>query len=220
MQLVAIFAGLCAISLATAESRIAKVFLQPVHNSAAPPSLLAEVEYDVAVPSAAEVTSFEAPEIPDDATLVRIGLYDPKSSTWLSSTSVASVENFSRGYSPRIMLSLDSKGDVVGASCRGVRVDAGQTRDFGPQALVTVAGKGKHPELNKPVVLSPEGKKVVQEEKSLLQKYHSLVRLLCSLLLTWLQILVANSRCPVCIDDWWRRRRLKIMRRIIFHTFF
>lgn len=35
---------------------------------------------------------------------------------------------------------------------------------FGPQARLLVAGKGKQPELKKPIVLSPEGKKVEKEE--------------------------------------------------------
>lgn len=55
---------------------------------------------------------------------------------------------------------------------RGVKIDAGHTRDFGPQALVVVTSAGKQPDLNKPVVLSPEGRKVQPEaEKSFLQKY-------------------------------------------------
>ena len=61
-------------------------------------------------------------------------------------------------------------GDVVGASCQGVKVDAAKTRDFGPQALLLLPQNGKQPSLNKPVVLSREGKKVVEEEKTFFQK--------------------------------------------------
>jgi hypothetical protein len=169
-----LFAAICAAALAHAQVRTAKVYIQPVlHTSQQPsPAFLAEVQFDMTAPSAAEVTNFEAPELPDDAALVRVGLYDPKSARWLSSTSVAAVDNLAKGYSPTVLLSVDAEGEVVGAALRGVRVDAGQTRDFGPQVIVSVAAAGKQPELNKPVVLSPEGRKVVQEEKSFFQKYN------------------------------------------------
>ena len=60
----------------------------------------------------------------------------------------------------------------MGAALKGVRIDAGQTRDFGPKAVVLVDRLGSQPELNKPVVLAPNGKKVEPEpEKTMLQKY-------------------------------------------------
>lgn len=80
------------------------------------------------------------------------------------------MDNFGKGYSPTLILSVDQKGDAFGAALKGVRIDAGQTRDFGPQALLLVTEPGKQPELNKPIVLSPEGKTVVPEEKSFFQK--------------------------------------------------
>jgi hypothetical protein len=162
---------LCA-ALASADIRTASIYIQPIHGSTPAPSLLAEIKYDVLNTASSEVSAFEAPELPEGAKLVRIGVFDPKNKQWVSSTSVASVENFSKGYSPHFILSVDSKGDYIGASCRGVQVDAGATRDFGPQLLVLMSAQGKQPELNKPVVLSPEGKKVEPpEQKSLLQKY-------------------------------------------------
>jgi len=208
MRPVTFFSALCAAALASAEPQLAKVFIQPIHKSNPKPQLLAEVEYDIAKPSAAGVILFEAPEIPDDATLARIGIYDAKTAKWLSSTSVASVENFARGYSPTVLLSVDSKGSILGASCRGIGVDAGQTRDFGPQAVVTVSSKGKQPELNKPVVLSPEGKNAVEEEKTLFQKYRTPTRLFCLQLLTRVQVLVVNRNRCVCAIDWGRRQEV------------
>ncbi|KAK5661532.1 hypothetical protein OQA88_11436 [Cercophora sp. LCS_1] len=155
------------------------IYIQPVTVPETAPALLAEIAYDapedpLAIPAAVqpEVASYEPPELPEEARLVRIGVYNSKAKHWESSTTVLSVDNFSKGYSPHFVLNLDANGkDILGVSCRGVRVDAGYTRDFGPQAALTVAGPGKQPDLNKPVVLSPEGKKVVPEEKTFLQKY-------------------------------------------------
>ncbi|WYZ37518.1 hypothetical protein EsH8_II_001024 [Colletotrichum jinshuiense] len=172
MRATTFLSALFAATLAAAETRLAKVYIEPVSLSAQKPLLLAEVEYDIKRPSESSVTSFELPELADEtAKLVRVGIYDPATARWTSSVSVASTENFAKGYSPNIILSVDASGEVVGAGLKGVRIDAGATRDFGPQAVLKVATQGKTPDLNKPIVLSPEGRKVVQEEKSLLQKY-------------------------------------------------
>ncbi|KAI1083889.1 hypothetical protein F5B20DRAFT_576823 [Whalleya microplaca] len=172
------FSGLAALALASfahADDRTAALYIQPVSHSPAEPAPFAEIRYDAAAAADAHVVSYEAPEIPDEARLVRIGVYDPSTKQWASSTSVASVDNFAKGYSPTVVLSVDLKGDVVGAALRGVRIDAGQTRDFGPQALVLVTQPGRQPDLNKPIVLSPEGKKVEPEEKTFFQKYWWLI---------------------------------------------
>ena len=84
---------------------------------------------------------------------------------------MTSAESFSKGYSPTLVLSLDAQGGVIGVSCKSGKIDAGQTRDFGPKVKVLKTAKGKLPELNRPVVLSPEGKLAGPEpEKSMLQK--------------------------------------------------
>ncbi|SPO03391.1 uncharacterized protein DNG_06074 [Cephalotrichum gorgonifer] len=171
MRVTAIFAALLPAALVAAD--LAQVYIQPITPADSPsiPSLLAEVRYNPLDASNSDLISYEPPELPSDAQLVRVGLYDASVSTW-SSSSVASVENFSRGYAPTILLTVDHKGRAVSASVKGVVIDAGQTRDFGPSVVVSVSGKGPQPELNKPVVLSPEGKKVeAEEEKTLLQKY-------------------------------------------------
>ncbi len=119
------------------------------------------------------MAAFEAPDIPADAALVRIGVYDAAGAgRWVSATTVAAAANFAKGYSPHFVLSVSDGGHYLSAAVRGVRIDAGATRDFGPQAVVVATGPGSQPELNKPVVLSPEGKKVAPpEEKTFLQKY-------------------------------------------------
>lgn len=178
---------------ASAAGRVASVYIQPLTSPETPPAFLAEIAVpDFTKPgsssssssssdsdhhhrdpfsSPAEVLSYEAPDLPEGAELVRIGVYDAEAGRWASSsTSVASAENFAKGYSPHFVLTVDGD-DYVGVVCRGVRIDAGQTRDFGPQAAVARPRPGAQPAPGRPVVLSPEGKKVVPEEKTFLQKY-------------------------------------------------
>ncbi|EOO00093.1 putative nuc-1 negative regulatory protein preg protein [Phaeoacremonium minimum UCRPA7] len=171
-------------AIASAEPQIASIYIQPVSIAGLAPSPLADIKYDVTDVSSAEVVSYDAPELPEGAALVRIGVFDSATKQWVASTSVASVENFGKGYSPALLLTIDGRGDVLGAAVKGVRIDAGQTRDFGPQAVVQVTKAGKQPELNKPVVLSPEGKKVVPEEKTFLQKYTILEPMMLNMSLT------------------------------------
>lgn len=165
-----------AASVVYAEARTANVYIQPL-GSTSSPVLLAGLTYDSSAPetaSSASVTSYEAPELPESTDLVRVGIYDANQKQWAGSTSVASAENFGKGYAPHFVLSVDgTSGEevVLGASVRGVRIDAGQTRDFGPQASLHLTSRGKQPDLNKPIVLSPEGKKVETEEKTFLQKF-------------------------------------------------
>ncbi|OIW27427.1 hypothetical protein CONLIGDRAFT_633791 [Coniochaeta ligniaria NRRL 30616] len=174
MRLFSIVVALMGIGLASAAERTASIYVQPVTSSTTEPkpALLAEVRYETTIPSESEVISYEAPDLSADAKLLRIGVYDPSTSRWSSSTSVASVDNFGKGYAPHFVVTVDSQGEVLGASVRGVKIDAGHTRDFGPQVLVVPTAQGKQPDLNRPVVLSPEGRKVQPEaEKSMLQKY-------------------------------------------------
>lgn len=172
MRVTTLLSALCAIPVAFADPRTVQIHVQPLTAPPVEPAPLAEVSYDPLVPDSSSIVAYEAPEIPESADLVRVGVYDPKSSRWISGATVASAENFSKGYAPTLMLTVDSRGgDVLSAACKGVRIDAGQTRDFGPRAVVLVEARGKQPELNKPVVLSPEGKKVEEQEKTFLQKY-------------------------------------------------
>jgi hypothetical protein len=167
-------------TLASQAERKTSIYVQPVTQHASAPLLLAKVKYqDPSVPVAAgdyqqpEITSFELPELPDDIEnlRLRVGAFNPLTRTWLSSTTMASAENLlGKGYSPTLVLSIDRNGEVLSVALKGVRIDAGQTRDFGPQVLLRLEETGRQPELNKPVVLSPDGKKPVEEEKTLLQK--------------------------------------------------
>ena len=193
----------------SAEPQIASIYIQPITTPRQDPTPLADIKFDIADATNAEVVSYEAPELPDGGGLVVVGVYDSASKQWLSATSAASVENFSKGYSPAIQLTVDEKGGILGAALKGVRIDAGQTRDFGPQAVVQVSKPGKQPELNKPIVLSPEGKKVVPEEKTFLQKYLVLENPEALQLANVSQVLVDGwPRCPRGLV---RRRRREII---------
>lgn len=184
----ALFAAAANLASASDTALTAAIYIQPLNAPSTTPSLLAEL----AIPdqleepaTAADVISYFAPDLPEDESdesstqaktknLVRIGIYDPFAKRWVSSTTVTSAENFAKGYAPHFVLTLGAgeEGGYLGVACRGVAIDAGVTRDFGPQALVVRTAPGAQPALGKPVVLSPEGRKVGEEgEKSFLQKY-------------------------------------------------
>jgi hypothetical protein len=131
---------------------------------------LAEIKYNPYTLDA-ELTSYDPPEIPASSDLVRVGVYDKVKNDWASSTSVTSAESFSKGYSPIIILSLGAQGEVLGVTCKSGRIDAGQTRDFGPKVKVVTMTKGKSPDLNKPIVLKEGRLEAEVPEKTLLQRY-------------------------------------------------
>ncbi|KAH8844515.1 hypothetical protein MCOR27_010237 [Pyricularia oryzae] len=180
--------------LALAEPQTAAIYIQPISSSTIPPAPLAEITYDPAEASdpTGQVTSFEPPELPESTSLVRIGVFDAAADEWLSSTSVASVDNFSKGYSPHFVLTLgpgaggEGPVAVIGAAVKGVKVDAGATRDFGPQAVLVSGERAPQPALNRPVVLNKDGagRAGEVEEKTLLQKYWWALGLLAFVMIT------------------------------------
>jgi hypothetical protein len=173
MKFLALFFGLCVCVAGASSSELidsTTIHIQSVGSSTSSIATLAEIQYNPSTLSA-EIISFEPPELTGDSKLVRIGIYDAASLTWKSSTSVTSVDNFSKGFRPTIVLSLDAQGGVLGVTCKSGKIDAGQTRDFAPKVKVLKTAKGKEPDLNKPVVLSPEGKVAEPEpEKTFFQK--------------------------------------------------
>ncbi|RDW84625.1 hypothetical protein BP6252_02215 [Coleophoma cylindrospora] len=175
MKFLALFAALlCAHGVAATPSSdlidAITIHMQPLTISSAPASPLAEIKYNPST-LAAELVAFEAPELSPEDKLVRIGVYDPATSTWKSSTSMTSAESFSKGYSPTFVISLDAQGGILGVTCKSGKIDAGQTRDFGPRVKVLKSGKGKLPELNRPIVLKEGKLEEPVPEKTLLQKY-------------------------------------------------
>lgn len=147
-----------------------QVSIQSIGTSITTPDSLARIQYNQATLTA-EIISYDAPGLLPTAGLARVGIYDANAKAWLGSTSATSVKNFSKGYAPVITLSVDATGRVLGVNCRSDRIDAGQTRDFGPKVIIKETARGKGPELNRPIVLSREGKVEVEvPEKTFLQK--------------------------------------------------
>ncbi|PMD38914.1 hypothetical protein L207DRAFT_513400 [Hyaloscypha variabilis F] len=173
MKLLLILIALCAPVLAASSDLIdsTTVYIQSVESSATPVIPLAEIKYNPSTLSA-ELASFDFPELDPDSKLLRVGVYDIATSSWKSSTSITSAESFAKGYSPTLVLSLDAQGGVIGVSLKSAKIDAGQTRDFGPKVKVLKTAKAPTPALNRPVVLSPEGKLAEPVvEKTMFQKY-------------------------------------------------
>jgi hypothetical protein len=179
MRLPFLLLGLCAHSIFASTSDAADdlltdsttVSIQPISSTPQIPATpLAEIKYNPSTLSA-EIISFEAPELPAETKLVRIGVWDPAAATWKSSTTTTSAESFARGFRPTLVISLDAQGGVLGVAVKSGAIDAGQTRDFAPKVVLRQTAKGKLPELNRPVVLSKEGKlEQPAEEKTFFQK--------------------------------------------------
>lgn len=146
------------------------IYIQPIELTSSPIHRLAEIKYNPSTLDA-ELADYFAPDLDESLKHVRVGVYDAATASWKSSTTMTSATTFSKGFRPTIILSLDPQGGVLGVTCKSGKIDAGQTRDFGPKVKVLKMAKGKLPELNRPVVLSPEGKLAEPEpEKTILQK--------------------------------------------------
>lgn len=204
MRTTTLLSALCATLTVYAVPQTAQIAIQPISaSSPKAPLPLASVSFDLASPDSTSILSYDAPEIPDSSSLVRIGIYDAKTKSWASGTTVASTENFAKGYSPTITISVNSHGDVVSAALKGVQIDAGQTRDFGPKAVIVTEQTGPQPVLNKPVIVSPEGKKAEeQEEKSFLQKY--VLAMMTMMVGSVVEIRTCADFLQVLVDDWYR----------------
>lgn len=148
----------------------AVVSIQPIGASVSQVYPLAHIHYNPDTLEAV-IDSYDAPSVAPDAGLARVGIFNEVANTWVSSTSVLSMENFTKGYAPVITLSLGPGGDIIGISCKSEKIDAGQTRDFGPKVAIRGATDGETPNLNRPIALSKEGKVEVEiPEKTFLQK--------------------------------------------------
>ncbi len=175
MKLLTILTAFCVTALAATSNMIDStiVSIQPISASQdTPVTTLAEIKYNPSTLSA-EILSFNPPDLSSSpSSLLRIGIFDPITGTWKSSTSTTSADTFKKGYKPTIVVTLGNEGAVLSVSVKGARIDAGATRDFAPKVLVRGIQKTRGPELNRPVVLSAEGKVATPEvEKTMLQKY-------------------------------------------------
>lgn len=146
-----------------------------------PPSLPSSTSPSTAIPAKAD--TWTPPRL-DDANgddLIRIGLYDAKTKSWTGV--VTSAASLVPGLEKKVTLRVDAEGQVWGLSfVAGVapgprkagRAKGTSGEDAKEAADVTVEIVGVHrgpePVLNRPVVLSAEGKVQEKEEKTFLQK--------------------------------------------------
>ena len=146
------------------------ISIQPIGASIPSVDPLAHIHYNPTTLEAV-IASYDSPNVASYAGLARVGIYDKVANAWVSSTSILSMENFTKGYAPVITLSLGPEGNIIGVSCKGEQIDAGQTRDFGPKVTVRRTADGKAPNLNRQIALSKEGKVEVEiPEKTFVQK--------------------------------------------------
>ena len=135
---------------------------------------LAQITYTA---NNATVKSYTSPNFSDNDDIVRIGFHHPTGS-WSGVATTAS--NFSPAKDKKIQLHLNTAGDLYhigfvasslpSSSKNGKGKQSGNAQD-GLSVEVVRMQKGPEPHLNKPVVLSADGKVPQKEpEKSFLQK--------------------------------------------------
>ena len=164
------------VAFAAETQKTVDVFAWPF--SSAKPQQFAKVSYRY--PSLnATVQLHSLPKTSDNQELVRIGFYR---STDAWSGIATSAQSFGTDREKRLRLIVDSDGDPYHIGFSGMPISSPADRqgysnvgDGNPdQVLVEVVRQspGPLPHLNKPVVLSPEGKVEDKEpEKSFFQKY-------------------------------------------------
>ncbi|KAI9717347.1 MAG: hypothetical protein M1828_007235 [Chrysothrix sp. TS-e1954] len=190
----------------TAATQKATVWTWPVSSKS--PQQLAQVSYK-GDSSNATVDSYTPPPAPYEAdNLIRVGLYDPKTSEWRGV--VTSASSFDPIYQHKLTLHVDdavaepyhvgftayakqppqelakAKRKAERSASRAARssqagkptdvpIKGAKKTDEDEQPLLVVIERpvpGPTPHLNKPVVLSPDGKAPEAEpEKSFIQKY-------------------------------------------------
>lgn len=170
------------IAAVTDQTDTATIYIQPLLSASA--HTLASISYNPSTLSAS-LASYDPPTelLPEissssesdssnpNENLARIGIFDPATSVFKSSTSLLSLSNFEKGYRPTILLTLDSQGAVLGVTVKSGVIDAGATRDFAPKVEIRRVVEGKEPVLGPKVVLSKEGKLEKEvPEKTFLQK--------------------------------------------------
>ena len=155
--LTALFGLLC-----HAQAREVTVYAWP--TSAKSPSPLAKISYS----GPARVESYTPPKVASDE-VVRVGLYDPSTKHW--SGIATSAASFSPSRTPKIILHIDAKKDVYHVGFSATATSSGAKEGESATVEVVEQHNGPLPVLNKPVVLSPDGRAEAKElEKSFLQK--------------------------------------------------
>jgi len=155
-------------SQADSSRRSATIYAWPL--SASQPSKLAEISY-TPQGSGNTIESLTPPSTNtlSEEELVRVGVYDPVTKAWRGT--VTSASSFGPSVQGRLRININEAGDVLGASWHASWTGS-QPGSSGEQFDVVMTAVAPHPVLNKPVMLSAEGKVAEPEvEKTMLQKY-------------------------------------------------
>ncbi|KAK5169765.1 uncharacterized protein LTR77_005743 [Saxophila tyrrhenica] len=149
--------------------RTADIFAWPL--SASSSQSLASCTYNS---THATVKNYKPPTIPTGDEVVRIGFHHPDKQ-WSGVATAAS--NFGPGKDRTLLLHVDAKGELYHVGFKATLREGGSSSASGSgkdglDVEVVRAKEGQGPVLNKPVVLTAEGKVEGKEpEKSFFQKY-------------------------------------------------
>lgn len=186
IQIVAIVLLSVVSILVAAQGTAQKVTIYSWPMSASKPSELAQLEYSEASTGfRSSISNFSPPTLASEGApsttkeLVRIGLYDPATKGWQGV--VTAANSFDPKYQQKITLHMDPDHQPwhIGFSAYTKPSPTQKMRRKGeepeviPQVIseVIIPSPAPTPHLNKPVVLSPEGKVDDKpEEKTFLQK--------------------------------------------------
>ena len=165
VSLVLVF--LCSLAFAAEQERNIDIFAWPL--SASKPQTLAKVSFTL---NNASIKSFTSPSIPSTDDVVRVGFYHP-SGSWSGIATAA--ENFNPGKEKKLLLNVNTDGEVyhVGFKARDVGNIVKKNVKATDELAVEVVkmARGPTPVLNKPVVLTADGKVDEKEpEKTFFQK--------------------------------------------------
>ena len=142
------------------------IFAWPL--SASTSQRLAQISYTSAN---ATVKTYAAPQIPAGDDTVRVGFYHP-SASWSGVATAAS--NFAPGKDKKLQLHVNTRGQLYHVGFKAADIPSSSTSGKGKDGLgveVVKMQQGPAPHLNKPVVLSADGKVEAKEpEKTFLQK--------------------------------------------------
>lgn len=165
---------------------------------------LAQIEYDVDQ-SVGTLASYTPPTGAYSSDhLLRVGFTDPKTGSWRGV--VTSASSFDDQYHKNFVVHVDEKGEPYHVGFETSAKGAGKEVEI----KIVKRSPGPKPVLNKPIVLNAEGKLESKEpEKTFIQKYVSIERLLRRQKLTRSQVLVGN--CDIhCGTTRVKRRRWQI----------
>ncbi|KAI9672037.1 MAG: hypothetical protein M1829_004581 [Trizodia sp. TS-e1964] len=142
------------------------IYQWPLSEASIAPTSLAEIQYNPRTLEA-QVVKY-SPSTKESADLVRIGLYDKTTKSWTGI--LTSAESLEPNYIPSIILYLDDSDRVWAIDFRSS--PGGKTDPLDFSVTLATANPGPKPHLNRPVVLTAEGKlPEVVPEKTLFQKY-------------------------------------------------